>query len=447
MRFSLEAEQSVIGALMLDPEALGDVLDVISEQDFYSAAHRIIFGAIASIAAANQPVDVVTVCEKLTSGEQLDAVGGFGYVTDLAGNVSSTSNVLAYAKIVGERSLERKMVEAGRAICEIGDNALMELDAKLSAVQAEVSLLDARDDAVVTNFNSLLKGRVQALDARFRGGVITGLKTGFTALDERFDGLDPGVLWILAARPSMGKTTLALNLAQNAVNQGVDVLIFSLEMSKEQLADKLICAAAGMNFKKFRSGKLEESDWPQLESGARRLKDKNIHIIDTPAIDVKRATRIANKYAKNGKLGLIVIDYLQLMTCKSESRFDEISTISRNLKVMAKLCGCPVLALSQLSRKCEERGDRRPMNSDLRESGQIEQDADIISFIYRDEVYFPDSNLKGVAEIITSKNREGETGTDGLCAALAKSRFENLAYEFTREEQKPYAPKKSRGFE
>jgi replicative DNA helicase len=250
------------------------------------------------------------------------------------------------------------------------------------------------------------------------------METGFKALDERYGGIGNTALWVLAARPAQGKTALAMNIAYNIARQGKDVLIFSMEMGKEELGDRLMASASGVNSKKIRSGELEGQDWNALSAGVLKLKPLKIHIVDIPAIDIHRAKAIARKFKRHGGIGLIVIDYLQLMTdSKAKSRFDEVSSVSRELKVLAKMIGCPVLALSQLNRSVEARPNKRPQMADLRESGQIEQDADIISFIYRDDYYLPDSPNKNTAEIITAKFREGEVGVDILGTQLQFSRF------------------------
>lgn len=445
MRFSIEAEQSVIGGVLLDARTMDDVLEIVRAEDFFRIDHQVIFSAMESLAARGEALDVIPLAESLEQQGNLDRAGGFGYLIEITSNTPSAANVCSYARIVAERAMERKISEAGQRIFEIGESAEQAVDEKLNMIHGEFAALERHDKTDVVDFNALLKNEVQDIDGKFRKVGKPGLKLGFDRLDERFGGIEETDFWVLAARPAMGKTTLAMNLVYNVAAQGKEVMVFSLEMSKEQLTKRMLSAASAVPYGLLRSGDLKEPHWPQLSAGVAKLKDKKIHIIDIPAIDVNRALSIVRKFARKGNIGLIVIDYLQLMTAKTESRFDEISHISRQLKVMAKTIKAPVLALSQLSRKCEERSNRRPMNSDLRESGQIEQDADIITFIYRDEVYNPESPDKGVAEIITTKFRNGEAGTDCLAANLQFSRFENL-----REDYAPRAaenqPVARRGF-
>lgn len=451
MIFSIEAEQAVCGGLLVDPEKLTEVLELINYQDFYSARCRHVFYAIHTLAAANHEIDAITVTESLTAAGTIDEAGGFAFVVQLASEVASTANILAYAKIIGEKSLQRKLIKSCSEIIQATESGAHSTQELLAFATEQMSILDGGvNSEPIQTFQQLLKSRVRALDDRRNGGAVQGMLTGFKALDERFNGIGPGMLWVLGARPGMGKTTLALNIVENVASDGGEVLIFTIEMVESELADKIICSASKLPYQALRSGQLNESQWSQLEIGVGRLLKKNIHIIDKPGLDVAHAMNIAKKFAKSGNLKLIVVDYLQLLKCKSASRFDEVSEVSRQLKIMAKLCGCPVLALSQLSRKCEERLNKRPNNSDLRESGQIEQDADIITFIYRDEVYNPDTRHNGIAELITSKWRFGDMGTDGVGAELAQSRFCDLDYKFTQydpdAEQKP-APRAARGWQ
>lgn len=445
MRFSIEAEQSVIGGLLIAPQRIDDITEIISAGDFYRVDHQLIFSAVCEMAASAKEIDFITVAEHMDGKGELDRAGGFGYLTELQANTAGAGNIAAYARIIADRAMERRITDSGLRIAEIGESPDSSVDEKLNTVHAEFAALEREEREEVADFNQLLKAEVSDIDGRFRKVGKPGLKIGFADLDERFGGIEDTDLWVLAARPSMGKTALALNIAHNVATQGQEVLIFSLEMSKEQLTKRLLSSASGVPYGVLRSGELLEHNWPQLSAGVAKLKDKKIHIIDIPAIDVNRALSIARKLSRKGNIGLIVIDYLQLMTAKTDKRFDEISYISRQLKVMAKTIKAPVLALSQLSRKCEERADKRPINSDLRESGQIEQDADIISFIYRDEVYNPDSCSKGIAEILTRKFRNGETGVDMLAAKLQFSRFEDLAPGYQAPEAAPVTPMR-RGF-
>lgn len=424
MRFSIEAEQSVIGALLQDPAKLDDVLELINDSDFYGAANRAIFKTIVSVHQSNKTADVITVGDAMGDAGTLDHAGGFPYLVELSNNTPSSANIKSYASIVADRAIERRITEAGQRIAEIGDNESSDVDSKLDALHGEIAGLERRDVVTTVTFEQLIKSRIVTLDGKFNGTYPRGMDTGFKDLDERYGGIGNTALWVLAARPAQGKTALAMNIAYNIARQGKEVIVFSLEMGKEELGDRLMASASGVNSKKIRSGQLEDQEWNSLSAGVLKLRPLKIHVIDIPAIDIHRAKAIARKFKRFGEIGLIVIDYLQLMTdSKAKSRFDEVSSVSRELKVLAKMIGCPVLALSQLNRGVESRPNKRPLMSDLRESGQIEQDADIITFIYRDDYYQPESPNKNTAEIITAKFREGEVGTDILGTQLQFSRF------------------------
>lgn len=445
MRFSIEAEQSVIGGLLLDSKKIDEVAEVIAPEDFYSIDHNCIFSSMVVMANTNREVDVITLAEQMSADGTLEQIGGIGYLIEIANNTPSAANILSYARIIADRAMERKISEAGQRIYELGESD-GDVDEKLNALHSELAALERKDDLGYLGIQEMLKGLIKQMDDKQQGLGKTGLKTGFKALDERFMGIEETDLWVLAARPAMGKTALALNIANNAALHGKDVLIFSLEMSKEQLVMRMLSAAAETSYQKLRDADTK-MDIGNISKGVKTLMNQKIHIIDIPAIDVNRALAIARKYARGGNLGLVVIDYLQLMTVKSNSRFDEVSQISRQLKVMAKTVKAPVIALSQLSRKCEERADKRPNSSDLRESGQIEQDADIITFIYREEVYNDKTANKGVAELITTKFRNGEIGKDILAAELQFCRFKNLAADFYYKEDEPDKKQYSRKFE
>lgn len=773
MNYSIEAEQAVVGGLLVDPEKLAEVLELITYQDFYSVRCRHIFYAIHTLAAANYEIDALTVAESLTASGTIDEAGGYPFVVQLASDVSSTANLVQYAKLIGEKSLQRQLIKSCAEIVKATESGAHSTQELLAFASSQLEgLQGGLQGEPVETFRQLLKSRVMALDERKNGGAVKGLLTGFSVLDERFNGIDPGALWILAARPGMGKeltnsspvllsngsfkpigdivvgdvvasvdgkesvvnghypqgvkpiyrvtfsdgrfvdaglehqwevnhrkwssarvmttreiiekiklkdyksriyipnhsadfgedkgivihpylmgvligngglsaggvkfsscqthilekirpmllgcdllpcgndyristkrgvenrliselkklglyglksvekfipdiylcsskesrielmrglidtdgtvektgsmtystsseklasdvvflarglgsfasfssripkysylgekkeghrnycvyisnekygdfvtvphkkerikkgkgarnlnvesieyigeeecscisvshprslyltkdyivthnTTLALNLADKISRDGGEVLIFSMEMPKEQLVDKMICGSAKFSYAKFRAADIGEDEWNKVEAGVGLLIKKNIHIIDRAGMEISHAASIAKKYAKHGNLKLIIVDYLQLFKCKSASRFEEVSEVSRQLKIMAKNCNCVVLALSQLNRNCESRSDKRPNNSDLRESGQIEQDADIISFIYREDYYFPETNNKGVAEIITTKWRHGDSGTDGLASMLNESRFADLDFKYVRQQ-------------
>lgn len=445
MKFSIEAEQSVIGGLLKSSNRFDDLQGIISESDFFNLDNQVIYAAIEFMASLSKPIDVITVADYLSAAGDLDKVGGIVYLIELVNNSTGVANIVTYAKIIADRAIERNISQAGQRIFEIGE-ADGDVDDKLNSLHAELAALERKDDDGCVALQDMLKGLIKQMDDKQQGLGKAGLKTGFKALDERFRGIEETDFWILAARPAMGKTAMALNIVNNVAMHGKDVLIFSLEMSKEQLVMRMLSSASDTQYQKLRDADTK-GEVGNISNGVKTLMNQKIHIIDIPAIDVNRALAIARKYARSGNLGLIVIDYLQLMTSKSNTRFDEVSYISRQLKVMAKTVKAPVLALSQLSRKCEERGDSRPNNSDLRESGQLEQDADIITFIYRDEVYNAGTTEKGIAEIITTKFRNGEIGKDYLATKLQFCRFENAADDYypapKTEEKKEY---RKRGF-
>ena len=440
MRFSIEAEHCVLGSLIVDPIKLDEVLEIVTQDDFYNPQTRVIFKHIETLGRLGKAVDVITLAESMNESGTLEPAGGLGYLADIVNNTPSSANVKAYAHIVADRAMERRIIESGQRISEIGADEDTPVDDKLEMLHSEISGLERKDSAEIMPFDVLLKSRIQMIDGKFRGTVARGLMTGFAALDARYQGIGQTALWVLAARPGQGKTALAMNVAKNVAASGKDVIVFSLEMGKEELTDRLLASESSIDSKLIRSGQFGEEHWNPLSIGTHKLKGLKLHIIDIPAIDIHRAKAIARKFKRYSDVGLIVVDYLQLMTdSKAKNRFEEVSSVSRELKVMAKQIGCPVLALSQLNRKVEDRGDKRPHMADLRESGQIEQDADIITFIYRDEYYNQDTPNKGVAEIITAKFREGEVGTDLLATQMQFSRFRDFdgsSYNFDWSPQK-----------
>jgi len=448
MRFSIEAEQSVIGGLLQDPNKLDDVLEIITDADFYNSDNRLIFAAICDMGSKGKSLDVITLADFLSDSGNLERVGGHVFLIDLYNNTPSAANIRSYAAIVADRAMERRITEAGQRIAELGDDESIPVDDKIETLHSELSGLERKDAADVVAFDVILKSRVLTIDGKFRGTAKRGLEVGFKALDDRFQGIGESDLWILAARPAMGKTALAMNVVYNVAKTGKDVIIFSMEMSKEQLMDRLLSAVSGIPSNLIRSGQLTEEHWAPLSAAVAKLKGLKIHIIDIPAIDIHRAKAIARKYKRFADIGLIMIDYLQLARdSKAKTRFDEVSGVSRELKVMAKTIGCPVLALSQLNRGVEGQANKRPGLKDLRESGQIEQDADLITFIYREEYYHENSPNKFTAELITAKFREGEVGTDILGTQLQFSRFVDFdpsSYQFGWEE-KPEKKEYKRG--
>ncbi len=435
---SIEAEQAVLGALMLDNNRLDAVLEIISEPDLYREDHRLILRMMQKLQEAAQPLDAITLAEELDRHNELERVGGLSYLTELADKTPGTANLLAYARIVRERATLRQLIAAAREITKSSFNPsgldsddLLQLAEKLVAKIAE----DRPKEGGLTGVNQLLKTTVERIDELFRSGSdITGVSSGLTDLDSRTAGWQPGELIILAARPSMGKTALALNFVEAAIfTQPKPVLVFSMEMPSAALVMRMMSSVGRIDQGKMRNGKLTEEDWPKLSSAVAKLKDKPLFIDDTPGLNPQemraRVRRIAREH---GNPGMIMVDYLQLMQTAgpSEGRTQEISEISRSLKAMAKEFECPVIALSQLNRGVEQRPNKRPMNSDLRESGAIEQDADVILFIYRDEYYNEDSPDKGMAELIIGKQRNGEIGTCRAAFIGKYTRFDNLAPEY-----------------
>jgi len=435
---SLEAEQSVLGGLMLENDAADKIGDVVSADDFYSDAHRIVYRSIVALIAEGKPADVVTVCEGLASTQKLDYVGGLAYVGALAQNVPTAANIRHYANIVRERSILRQLASTASEIAEmafnpLGRNAKMVLDeaeAKILHI-AEQGSRGAQNFQIIGKLLANVVERIETLYNRDDPSDVTGVPTGFADLDRMTSGFQPGDLVVVAGRPSMGKTALALNIGENvALNTGMPVAVFSMEMGASQLAMRLIGSVGKLDQHKLRTGRLQPDDWDKLSTALGRLNEAPILIDETPALNAievrSRARRLMKQY---GKLGLVIVDYLQLMqaTTQGENRATEISEISRAMKSLAKELQVPVVALSQLNRSLEQRPNKRPVMSDLRESGAIEQDADVIVFIYRDEVYNPETQDKGVAEIIIGKQRNGPIGTVRLTFLGEFTRFESFA--------------------
>lgn len=434
---SLEAEQSVIGGLMLDDSVWDAVNEIIVADDFYRPEHRVIFQTMELLFKAERPIDVVTLSEELDlqREQEQEQIVGLDYLIDLADNTPSTSNVRAYAEIVKERSTLRRLIGIAN---EISDNAFYtegRSSAEIldDAERKVLQIAEGRDsEGGPRSVNPLLDSALAKIDELFTSGTtMTGISSGFTDLDQMTSGLQKSDLIIVAARPSMGKTTFAMNLVENALmGQDKPVLVFSLEMPAEGLVTRMLASLGKIDQTRVRDGKLEEDDWPKLTNAVNMLKDKPLYIDDSSGVSPSemrsRARRIAREH---GSMGMIMVDYLQLMSLKGqvESRTQEISEISRSLKALAKEMQCPVIALSQLNRTLENRPNKRPVNSDLRESGAIEQDADVIMFIYRDEVYNEESEFKGRAEIIIGKQRNGPIGTAHLAFIGKHSKFQDLA--------------------
>ncbi len=433
---SVEAEQSVIGGLMLDNQRWDQIADKVTPDDFYRKEHRLIFRAIASLCDENQPADVVTVSEWLEKNAELENAGGLAYLGALANNTPSAANVVAYAAIVRERALMRNLIRVANNVANSAYNPEGRSAGELLDT-AEKNIMDISEQGAGRRgsfqpIKTLLTGAVDRIDKLFRSdSPITGVSSGFADLDAMTSGLQPGDLVIVAGRPSMCKTSFAMNIAETAaVSQKLPVAIFSMEMPGEQLAMRMMSSLGRINAHKVRTGKLEDDDWPRLTHAIGLLADAPMFIDDTPAMTPLELRARARRLKREHGLGMIVVDYLQLMQSPeaNENRATEISNITRSLKGLAKELNVPVVALSQLNRSLEQRPNKRPVMSDLRESGAIEQDADVIFFIYRDEVYNEDSQDKGTAEIIIGKQRNGPIGKIRLTFLGEYTRFENYAH-------------------
>ncbi len=436
---NIEAEQCVLGGILLDNSVLPKIIEILGPDDFYKEAHAILYRALLDLFDKNEPQDLVTVHNYLKAQGQLDAVGGPAYLAELSETLPMAFNVTSYAKIVRDKAILRRLIQKTSAIAELAYEEAGEVDDVLEAAEAAIfEISQSKINQAFAPIRGILKSSIKKLEDLYeRKELITGVPTGFTELDNMTAGLQPSDLIIIAGRPSMGKTAFALNIAQYAaIEHGIPVAIFSLEMSREQLALRMLCSEAKVNAQKVRTGFLAESDWPKLIRAASHLSEARIFIDDTPALSVLEMRAKARRLKSEHNLGLVIVDYLQLMRGRhgAERREQEISEISRSLKAMAKELNVPVVALSQLNRKVEDRPNKRPQMSDLRESGAIEQDADVIAFIYRDEVYNrpkegEENPNKGIAEIIVGKQRNGPTGTIKLTFIARYSCFANLARE------------------
>lgn len=435
---SVEAEQSVIGGLLLDNQAWDRIGDVIRADDFYRYDHRIIFEHIAKLIDSSRPADVVTVYEALQSSGKAQDVGGIAYLNTLATNTPSAANIRRYSEIVRDRAVLRRLITISDDICTAALNPQGK-DTKAILDEAESKIFKIAEEGArgAGGFQELqpvlgkVVERIDELYHRDSGSDITGISTGFADLDGRTSGLQPGDLIIVAGRPSMGKTAFSLNIGEHvAVEEGHAVAVFSMEMGATQLAMRLLGSVGRLDQHRLRTGRLNDEDWPRLTHAVEKMQNAQLFIDETPALSPMEVRARCRRLARQcGQLGLVIIDYLQLMGSSSpgENRATEISEISRSLKGLAKELNCPVIALSQLNRSLEQRPNKRPVMSDLRESGAIEQDADVILFIYRDEVYNPDSPDKGTAEIIIGKQRNGPIGTIRVTFLGQYTKFENYA--------------------
>jgi replicative DNA helicase len=432
---SIEAEQSVLGGLMLDSSAWDQVADRVVPDDFYRQDHRLIFEAAGGLINRGQPCDAVTISTQLESQGTLDQVGGLAYIGSLARDTPTAANIRAYADIVRERSVLRQLIAAGNMIVHSaldteGREAREIVDDAERAV-FEIAERGARGKVGFQLVKNVLPTVVDRIDALYNSqGTMTGISTGFKGLDEMTSGLQPGDLIIVAGRPSMGKTTLAVNMAENAaLGSGKSAAIFSMEMSAEALTLRMISSLGRINQGRLRSGKLQEEDWPRIDSAMTQLSNAKLYVDETPGLTPTEIRARARRLKRErGGLDLIVVDYLQLMqvTGSKENRATEISEISRSLKALARELSVPVIALSQLNRGVEQRTEKKPVMSDLRESGALEQDADVILLIYREEQYDPNTTRKGIADIIIAKQRNGPTGEVQLTFLGEYTKFENF---------------------
>ena len=432
---NLEAEQSLLGSVLLENEALFKVLEIIKKDDFYRESNRQIYQAMIDLYEKNEPTDLITVTEVLKRKNKLDEVGGASYLADLLENIPTAANIEYYAKIIRQKSILRNLIHSATEIVSKATTAEENVEDILDF--SEKTIFQISEEQTKQSFyplKTILKSTFKDIERLYeKKQLITGMPSGFTELDSKTSGFQPSDLIIIAGRPSMGKTAFALNVAQHASQEAhIAIALFSLEMSKEQLALRMLCSEARVDNHKLRTGFIAESDWGKLSMAAGKLADSKMYIDDTPGITVFEMRAKSRRLKAEHGLGMIIVDYLQLMAGsknRSDSREQEISEISRSLKGLAKELHVPVIALSQLNRKVEDRIDKRPHMADLRESGAIEQDADVILFIYRDEVYHPDSDeSKGKAEVIIGKQRNGPTGEIQLSFINEYTRFENYSH-------------------
>jgi replicative DNA helicase len=428
---NLEAEQSVIGSMLLDKDVIPTITEILKSEDFYREDHKEIFEAVMDLFDKADPIDLITVSEQLKIRGTIDSIGGLEYLANIASAVPSTANVKHYTKIVEEKSILRNLIKSSGDIISMGYEATDEVSYVLDKAEKGIfDILQKRNLKGLLPIKDVLVDTFNKLEELYNNkGFITGISTGFSDLDYKTAGLHNSDLILIASRPAMGKSALALNIAQHAaIHSRVPVAIFNLEMSKEQLVSRILCSEAMVDSQKLRTGQLEDDDWQKIARALGPLSDAPIYIDDTPGTSIMEIRAKCRRMKLEKNLGLVIIDYLQLMQGRgrSENRQQEISEISRSLKIMAKEINVPVIALSQLSRAVESRSDHRPMLSDLRESGAIEQDADIVMFLYRDDYYNPDSEKKNIAELIIAKHRGGATGTVEMVFLGQYTKFADL---------------------
>lgn len=433
----IEAEQAILGSMLTDKDAVIAAIEVIKPDDFYRDDNKAIYKSILNLYAKAEPIDIITVKAELIEEGKFEQVGGLDYIATLPDKVPTTANVDKYIKIVEEKSILRNLIKTSNELIELGYSQTEEVDAIIDQAEKKIfDMMKNRNQKGYTSIKDVLVESFAQIEKLYnQKGNITGVPTGFSELDYKTSGLNKSDLILIAARPAMGKSALAINIATNAaVHSNVPVVIFNLEMSKEQVGNRILCSEAMVDSSKVRTGKMDEDDWVKLASAIGPLSEAPIYIDDTPGISIMEIRAKCRKLKLEKNIGLIVIDYLQLIQGsgkKGASREQEISEISRSLKILAKELDVPVIALSQLSRAAEQRNDHRPMLSDLRESGAIEQDADIVMFIYRDDYYNQESEKKNIAEVILAKHRGGSTGTVELLWLGNYTKFVNL--DKTRE--------------
>jgi len=432
----IEAEQAIIGSMLTDKDAVISAIEVLKPNDFYREDNKTIYEAILNLYSRSEPVDIITVRAELESMGKLDNVGGLEYLAELPEKVPTTANASKYIKIVEEKSTLRNLIKTANEIIELGYNPTEDVDDIMEGAEKKIfNIMQDKEQKSYSPLKDVLVESFTKLEELYnRKQHITGVPSGFTDLDYRTAGFHGSELILIAARPAMGKTAFALNIASNAaLRANVPVAVFSLEMSKEQLVNRILSSESMVDSNKIRTGKLEEDDWAKLAETIGPLSEGEMYIDDTPGISITEIRAKCRKLKIEKNIGLVVIDYLQLIQGtgkRNGSREQEISEISRSLKILAKELDVPVIALSQLSRAAEQRPDHRPMLSDLRESGAIEQDADIVMFLYRDDYYNPDSEKKNIAEVIIAKHRGGSTGTVELLWLGSYTKFVNIAKGF-----------------
>jgi len=428
---SVEAEQSVIGSMIIDKHSISKVLEGLEEEDFYRDGHKVIYKTILEMFRNDIAIDLLTLLEYLKSTDMLERAGGVTYITELSSSVPTTANISAYIKIVSDKSTLRKLIKASTAIIEESYTNQSQVEDVVDIAEKQIfNIAEKRTTKDFEPLSDVLERGFAQIEKLFNNkGELTGVGSGFTDLDAKTSGFQSGDMILIAARPSMGKTTFALNIAEHAaLREHKSVVIFSLEMSKEQLAYKLLCSEANVDMLKLRTGTLEDKDWENIAMAAGPLSKAKVYIDDSAGVTVMEMRSKCRRLKIEYGIDLIVIDYLQLMSggAGSDNRQQEVSEISRSIKALAKEMECPVIALSQLSRAPEQRADHRPMLSDLRESGSIEQDADIVMFLYRDEYYNKETEDKNMAECIIAKQRNGPVGTARLAWLGQYSKFGNL---------------------